>query len=334
MGREKTVDRIALRRRGVVAGALALSALAPGLARAQAFPSRPVRVLVGAPPGSAPDVAMRLMGDRLSALWRQPVVVDNRPAANGNLAAQACATAEGDGHTLLFAQASILVLNEALMRNAGFHAERDFVPISYVMSTPFLLGARPNHPANTVADLVRLGRRGGPGVTFATSSAANLPRFAVELINRAGDSAMQNVPYSTTAGAIQDTIAGRTDIMIDGTPVMTPQVRGGAMKAIAVTSAERFPTLPEVPTVAETYPGFQSVGWFCLVGPRSMLNGLVGRIAADMKGVATMPEIKDRLLRDFATEVVAGDPAEAAAFFAKERATYRALVSDLRISLD
>lgn len=322
------------RRRIIAAGGLVLAALPPGLARAQVFPSRPVRVLVGVPAGGAPDVAMRLMGDRLSALWRQPVVIDNRPAANGNLAAQACATAEGDGHTLLFAQASILVLNEALMRNAGFDAVRDFVPISYVMSTPFIIAARADHPANTVADLVRMAGRGGRGITFATSSAANLPRFAVELINRAGGAEMQNVPYSSIAGAVQDTIAGRTDIMIDGTPVMAPQVRSGAMKAIAVTSARRFPTLPDVPAVAETFPGFESVGWFCLVGPKSIAPATVQRIAADMRAVATMPEVKDRLLRDFATEVVAGAPSDAEAFFVRERATYRALISDLRISID
>ena len=315
--------------------ALALPVLAPNLARAQpAFPSRPVRVLIGAPPGSAPDVAIRLMGERLSAAWGQPVVVDNRPAANGNLAAQATATAEGDGHTLLFAQASILVLNEAVMRSAGFNAERDFVPITYLMSTPFLIAARPSHPATGIADLVRMGQRGGPGVTFATTSAANLPRFAVELLNRLGPSEMQNVPYSSVGGAVQDTLAGRTDFMIDGTPLMAPQIRNAGMKAIAVTSARRFPTLPDIPAVAEAFPGFESVGWFCLVGPRSMRPDLVERLSRDFAAVATMPEIKDRLLRDFATEVVASSPAEADAFFRKERATYRALVAQVGVSVD
>ncbi len=314
---------------------LALPALAPNLARSQAaFPARPVRVLVGVPPGGAPDVAMRLMGERLSAIWNQPVVIDNRPAANGNLAAQALAAAEGDGHTLLFAQASILVLNEALMRSAGFDAERQFVPISYVMSTPFLIAARPNHPANTLADLLRLAAARPGAVTFATSSGANLPRFCGELVNRAARVEMQNVPYSSIAGAVADTIAGRTDVMIDGTPVMTPQVRTGAMKAIAVTSERRFPALPDIPTVSEVFPGFNSVGWFCLCGPRSTPTPLVERISRDMATVANAPEIKDRLLRDFGTEVVASSPADADAFFRRERATYRALAADLRVSLD
>ena len=322
-------------RRTALLGGLALPTLAPRPARAEApFPSRPIRVLIGAAAGAAPDVAIRLMGERLSAIWGQPVVVDNRPSANGNLAAQACAAAEGDGHTLLFAHASLLVVNEAVMRNAGFNAERDFAPISTVMSTPFLIAARPDHPAKDVTALTRMGRRGGPGITFATTGAANLPRFAMELLNRLGESEMQNVPYSSVGGAVQDTIAGRTDVMVDGTPLMAPQLRNGGMRAIAVTSAERFPTLPDLPTVAETFPGFQSVGWFCLVGPRSMRPDLAERISRDVAAVATRPEIRDRLLRDFATQVVASSPAEADAFFRRERTTYRGLAADLHVSLE
>lgn len=306
----------------------------PRLAVAQDFPARPIRLLIGAPPGSAPDVAARLMADRLAAIWRQPVVIDNRPGANGNLAAQLTAQAPGDGHTLLFAQASILLLNEWLMRNTGYDTERDFVPITQLMATPFMLGVRKDSPLNTLADLVAAGKANPGRITFATTSGANLPRFAGELLKRAAGFDMTNVPYSTTAGALQDALMGRTDLMIDGTPVIAPQVRGGQMKALALTSLRRFPGMESIPVVAESYPGFDSVGWFGLIGPKAMPPALVARIAQDFRGVLEVPEVKERLLRDFGAAVIGSPPAEFAAYLARERATHRALVREVGVTLE
>ncbi|MGG5823758.1 Bug family tripartite tricarboxylate transporter substrate binding protein [Falsiroseomonas sp. HW251] len=312
----------------------AASLALPRLALAQDFPARPIRLLIGAPPGSAPDVAARLMADRLSTLWRQPVVIDNRPGANGNLAAQITAQAPGDGHTLLFAQASILLLNEWLMRNPGYDTDRDFVAITQLMATPFMLGVRKDSPVSTLAELVAAGKAAPGRITFATTSGANLPRFAGELLKRAAGFDMTNVPYSTTAGAIQDALMGRTDLMIDGTPVIAPQVRGGQMKALALTSLRRFPGMEEIPVVAESYPGFDSVGWFGLVGPKAMPPALVARIAQDFRGVLEVPEVKERLLRDFGAEVIASPPDAFASYLARERATYRALVREVGVTLE
>ena len=316
------------------ASALSLPALGRGAAAQGAFPSRPVRIVVGAPPGGAPDVAARIMGDALSARWRQPVVVDNRPAANGNLAGQAVARAEADGHTLLLAQASILVLNEGLMRNVPFDTDRDFVPISMLMNTPFLLAARRDLPAGNLTELLALSKERGGRMTFATSSPVNLPRFAVEMMKAALGMEMSNVPYSTTSGAVQDTIMGRTDLMIDGTPVMSPQVRGGQLKALCVTSPARFPGLEDIPAAAETIPGFSSMGWFGLVGPKAMPGETVERIAADMRAVLQVPEIAQRLLRDFGAEVVASPPADFARFLARERTLYRGLIKEVGATVD
>jgi tripartite-type tricarboxylate transporter receptor subunit TctC len=319
-------------RRALLAGAAALAL--PRIAAAQEFPARPIRLLIGAPPGSAPDVAARLMSDRLATLWRQPVVVDNRPGANGNLAAQLLAAAPGDGHTLLFAQASIVLLNEWLMRNPGYDTERDFAPISQLMATPFMLGVRRDSPINTLAELIAAGKANPGRVTFATTSGANLPRFAGELLKRAAGFDMVNVPYSTTAGAIQDTMMGRTDLMIDGTPVIAPQVRGGQMKALALTSLQRFPGMEDIPVVAETFPGFDSVGWFGLLGPKAMPAPLVMRIAQEFRSVLETPDVRDRLLRDFGAAVIASSPDTFASYLARERATYRALVREVGVSLD
>lgn len=319
-------------RRWLLAGAAGLAA--PRLARAAEFPSRTVRILVGAGPGGAPDVAARLMSDRLSALWRQPVIVDNRPAANGNLAAQAVAAAEPDGHTLFFAQASVLVLNEALMRNPGFNTERDLAPISLLMATPFLIAARPALPASSLGAFIAMARARPGQLTFATAGNYNLLRFAGEMLKRAAGIDIVNVPYSSVAGAVQDTIAGRTDIIIDGTPVLTPQIRSGAMKPLAITAAHRFAGLEDIPTVAETYPGFAPVGWFGLVGPKAMPAPVIERVCADAKSVIETPEIRTRLLRDFGAEAIAGTPEAFASFLARERETYRALIRETGATLD
>ena len=305
---------------------------APALA--QSFPARAIRMVLGAGPGSAPDVAARLMSDQLSTRWRQPVVVENRPAANGNLAAQLVAGAEGDGHTLLFAQASILLLNQYLMRNPGFDPQRDFAPISMLMATPFLLCAGPGHAVRSLADLVAAARAAPGRLTFATSSGTNLPRFAGELLCRAAGIEMTNVPYSSMAGAVQDTIAGRCDFIIEGTPVLTPQVRGGQMRALGITGAEPFPGLEDVPLIAAAHPTVTSVGWFGLVGPKSMPSALVRRIQADAADVLAQPALRERLLRDFGSRTVASDPDAFAAFLESERALYRPLIAQVGATLD
>ncbi|MCR0985619.1 Bug family tripartite tricarboxylate transporter substrate binding protein [Roseomonas populi] len=322
--------RISPSRRAVLAGAaaLALPAVAHG---ADAFPSRPVRLVLGVPPGGAPDVAARLMADGLAARWKQPVVVDNRPAGNGNVAAQAVARGEADGHMLLMAQASILVLNEFLIRSVPYDTERDFVPVSHLMSTPLMIAAGPNLPVKDLAELKRVAKERGGRMTFATSGATNLPRFAGEMLKAALGIEMNNVSYSSVPGAIQDTIMGRTDLVIDGTPVITPQVRGGQLKPIAVTSETRFPTLQDIPTVAETVPGFAAVGWFGLVAPKATPQPAVARIADDMRAVLETPEIKERLLRDFGAEVIASSPETFARFLGAERTRYRTLIKEAGI---
>ncbi len=315
-------------------GAATLAPLSPAFPALAQTAARPVRLVLGAPGGAAPDVAARIVAERLSALWGVPVVVDNRPAANGNLAGQAVAAAAPDGATLLFAHASLLVLNERLMRNTGFDSERDFVPISGVMAAPFLIATRPGAPYATLPDLLAAARARPGTLTFATSGAANLPRFAFELMRRAAGVDMTNVPYAAIGGAVSDTITGRADVMIEGTPVLAPQVRSGAMRALAVTSAARFPDLPAVPTVAETHPDVVSVGWFGVLGPRGTPPAVSERIARDLRTVLTEPDLRARLARDFAAEVTAEGPDAFAAFVARERATYGALAREVGVRLD
>lgn len=322
-------------RRKTIAGFGA--ALLTGAARADdpPFPTRPVRLFVGIPVGGAPDVVARLLADRLSALWGQPVIVDNRPSASGNPAAAAVARGEPDGHALLFGHTSLLALNEGLMRNVPFDGDRDFAPISLMVYTPFVVAARPGAPFSTLAELRGFARGRAEPVTFATLSANGVPRFVGERMKAALGVAMLNVPYNNSmSGAVQDTATGRVDLLIDGTPVVTPQIRGGFLKGLAVTSPARDPAIPAVPAAAETIPGFSALGWFGLLGPAAMPEAAVRKVSDDVRRILTAPEMRDRLRRDFGADVVAGTPAEFASAYAADRALYRRLIAEAGAPVD
>lgn len=313
------LSRGAATRRRVLAAA-ALAAAAPRQLRAtEAFPARPIRIVVGAAPGSAPDIALRLLAERLAGLWRQPVIVDNRVGAAGNLGAQAVARAPGDGHVLLFAQASPIVLNQHLMRAMPFDPARDLAPVSLLLMTPFILAARPGLEVATLDDLLRLARQAPGRITFASSGATSLPRFAAEQLARRAGVELSNIPYNGSPPALQDTLGGRVDLVIDGTPLLAPQIRARALTPLAITSAARFPGLEEVPAIAETFPGFQRVGWFGLLAPAATPAGLVARLAQDVGGVLEAPELRRRLLAEIGAETVGGTPEAFARFIAAER---------------
>lgn len=306
-------------RRTLLAAGLAAAALPRQALGQGGFPSRPVRIVVGAAPGSAPDIGLRLLADRLATLWRQPVVVENRVGAAGNLGAQAVARAQGDGHTLLFAQASPIVLNQHLMRSMPFDPARDLAPVSLLLMTPFILAARPGLGVQTLDDLLRLARPAPGRITFATSGATSLPRFAAEQLARRAGVELSNIPYNGSPPALQDALAGRVDLVIDGTPLLAPQVRARALTPLAITAPSRFPGLEEVPTVAETFPGFQRVGWFGLLAPASAPPDLVTRLAADCRAVLADATLRARFLTELGAEAIGSLPEEFARFAAAER---------------
>ncbi|MCR0984990.1 Bug family tripartite tricarboxylate transporter substrate binding protein [Roseomonas populi] len=305
-------------------------------ARAQtgSFPMRTVRVIVSAGAGSGPDTAMRLLADRLSTIWGQPVVVDNRGGGSGNIGAQAAARSERDGHVLLFSQASPLVLNAHLMRAMPFDPARDLTPVTLAMTTPFVLAARPGLGVRTLPELAARARESREGLTFATGGATSLPRFAGEQLARGLGIRLTNVPYGVSPQALQDTVAGRTDLVIDGTPLITPQLRAGLLTPVAITSAARFPGLEEVPTAAETLPAFEMGGWFALLGPGGMPPALAERIAADAARALAAPELRDRLLRELGAVVSADGPAALATMMERERATLGRLVRELEVPIE
>jgi tripartite-type tricarboxylate transporter receptor subunit TctC len=199
--------------------------------------------------------------------------------------------------------------------------------------TPFILAARPGLGAATLDELLGMARQAPGRITFASSGATSLPRFAAEQLARQAGVELSNVPYNGSPAALQDTLAGRVDLVIDGTPLLVPQIRARALTPLAITSASRFPGIEEVPAVAETLPGFRRVGWFGLLAPASTPADLVARIAEDARGVLAAAELRGRLLAEIGAEVVGSTPDAFARFAAAEREELGVLSRQLGVVL-
>lgn len=285
-------------------------------AEAQTWPSKPVRMVVAGAPGSAPDVICRLIGNKLGEAWGQQVVVDNRPGAAGNLGTEVAARATPDGYTLLFGQAAPLSMNKHVFKTLNFDVDKDFVPMVNIGLSPMMIAVNPNLPAKSIGELVALSKAQPGKLSFGTSSSRNIPHLTGELLKRMGGFDMTHVAYSANTQALQDVMKGDTQMMVDGIPVLINHVREGRLRALAVSSTKRLPGLEDIPTVAETLPGFASNGWFAMLAPTGTPAAVVARVNADVNTVLKMDDIASRI-RGFGVYPEGGTP-EALARFIRE----------------
>jgi len=276
--------------------AFALAVLA-ATAHAQSYPSKPVRVLVGYAAGSSTDIVGRVMADRLGAHWKQTVIVENRGGAAGNLAADAVAKAHGDGYTLLFAQNG-LAISAAALPNLPYSAERDLVPLAPVAATPHILIVGPDFPAKNVQELISRAKAEPGKLTFASSGVGNSDHLCGELFNlQAGIKAI-HVPYKGGAPAVQDVIPGRVAYYFAGMPVGLPLAKSGRARALGITSKQRYPGAPDIPTVAEQgLPQYEATLWQGFFAPSTISPDLAAQIARDIEAVLKQPETRDRLAK-------------------------------------
>lgn len=284
--------------------ALALPLVA-STAAAQAFPNKPVKMLIGYGPGSSTDLIGRIVAQGLSDLWKQPVVVENRPGAAGNIAADGVAKSAGDGYTLLFAQNG-LAISVAANPSLPFNGQRDLIPLMQVAGTPHILVVNNNSPYKTVQELVA-GARANPGkLNFGSSGIGNSDHMAGELFKAITGVQATHVPYKSGALAATDLLGGQIDFYFAGMPVGLPQYKGGKMRALAVTSTERFPGAPELPTMQEAgVAGYQMTLWQGLFLPASTPQAIADSIGASMARLMADPAMRDRLTQAGAQVVVA-----------------------------
>src|SRR6195256_3582490 len=277
--------------------ALLIAALLGGCADAQAqsWPTRPIRVIVSFPAGSAPDIVCRLLTDRLSRAVGQQIVVDNRPGSGNIIAAQAAARSAPDGYNFFCATAATLVSNPHTFKSLPYDPVRDFAPVAMIAKGPFFVLVHPGVPVKTLAELAAYDKANPGKLTFATDGLRNFTGMMAAWLNKIAGTNILTVPYAGMPLGIQDTLAGRTQVIILAIPAAAPRIRSGELRPLAASFAKRVPGYEEVPAISETFPGFELVGWFLVVAPTGTPNEIVLRVNREMDGILKDPETVQRL---------------------------------------
>ena len=291
--------------------------LAAGLVAAQGYPARQVRIVVPFPPGGTSDILARTIGARLAEPLGQPVVIENRPGAGGNIAADYVAKSPPDGYTLLMGTSS-LAISQSLYRKLNFDLIRDFAPVTQAVNYANLLVVHPTAGVSTVNELLALARAKPGFLTYGTAGNGTPPHMTGELFKAYTGVSILHIPYKGGAPAIVDLVAGQIPMMFDNVPPLLPHVRSGRIKALAVTSLARIPVLPEVPTLHELgLKDFDAVGWNGLLAPAGTPREIVNRLHAEVARVLRIPEVRDQLTSQGA-DIVANSPDEFSAWIRVE----------------
>ncbi len=281
-------------RRGATLGLAALPLLGRHVVAQDGFPNRPVRIVIGFPPGGGIDILARLMAPHMGARLGQPVVVENRPGANGLVATQSVATGEADGSTIFFGTTGNLAVNPALYPNAGFDLLRDMVPLSHVASLAFVMVVNPNVPAQSLAEFIALAKAQPGKLNFASSGNGGLPHLSGELLNMAAGINTVHVPYRGSAPAFTDVIAGQVQFMFDALAIAQPHIAAGRVRALATTGPARLTALPDVPAAKETLPEFEVVNWYGMTMRAGTPAAILARLNAEVKAALAVPDVAER----------------------------------------
>ena len=323
-------------RRSLLAAALAASTLAAlplgAAAQAGGWPQRPIKLVIPYPPGGSSDIIARAISQPLSEALKQPVIVENRPGANGNLGADFVSKATPDGYTLLLCDVGALAISPSVYTKLSFDPSKDLRGVTMLAYSPHLLVVHPSVQANNLKDLIALSKKGD--LNFAVTATGSAPHLAGVALERAVGAKWMYVPYKGGVQAIQDTVAGQTQILMNGMLATLPQVQGGKLKVLAVSKATRMPLIGDVPTIAEQgVPGFESGTWQGVMAPRGTPDAVIQRLNRELVTVIRSADIRSRLAGQGA-EVVTMTPTEQEAFFNKERARWAQVVKDADIRLD
>lgn len=306
--------------------------LAPG-ALAQPYPAKPVRVIVQFPPGGTPDIYGRLMASELSKAWNQSVVVENRTGAAGVIGSDAVAKAPADGYTLLFASDSPLVLTPHVVAKMPFDPFTDFTPIANVAQGAFVLLAHPNAPFATLRDFIAQAKARPGAVAYASSGTGSTQHVAMEMIRTSAGLDLVHVPYKGFGQALTDVMAGQIPLVFGGVTASIGLSRSGKVRALGVTGPKRVAALPDVPSIAETVPGYDIQAWYGFLGPANLPRDIVRRINADVNAIVGRPDFLARLAAD-GIEPANGTPEEFAARIRADFAKFRAIVQRAGVKAD
>jgi tripartite-type tricarboxylate transporter receptor subunit TctC len=308
-----------------------LCASSPGVANPDGYPSRYVSIIIQTATGSGPDVIARLVAERLTHGWGQQVAIINRNGAAGLVAAQAAAAAQPDGYTLYMPTSTALVILPETQPKMPVNFERDFVPIGLVSQSPMIIAVSPTLGVNTLEQFIALAKKRPGEILYAANNRGSFPHLAGEFFRKRAGIELTFVPYPGAAAGLRDVMGGRVAMIVEGPSALFGALQAGSIKALAVTSTTRLPNFPDLPTVAETIPGFNVVAWFALMARAGTPDTIVRKVSQDLQAVLKQPAIKEK----FETLGVYPQPtssAEAAEFIRTERQLWKPVIRNVGLA--
>ena len=296
-----------------------------GAVFAQAFPSKPVKIIVAFPPGGGTDIVARLLQPRLQEIWSQPVVVENRAGASGVIGTEMAAKSDPDGHTLFMATMGNMTANQHLYTKMSIDPLKAFAPITKVVDVHFVFMANPGLPASNVAELIELAKKKPGEIPYSSSGPGGAPHLAMELFKRKAGVDLRHIPYKGSAPSLTDLMGGRVMLTMDSLVQSLPNIKAGRIKPLAVLSPQRVSLLPDVPTVGETLPGYALTNWFGLLAPAATPKPVLAKIHADVTQVLKDAEFRKKVSEQGA-DVVGNTPEEFGAAMRAESAQWAEII--------
>ena len=317
---------------GLATAALAAPVILPSRALADTWPAKPVKIVVPFTPGGSTDITARLVGNRLQEIWSQSVVVENKPGAGGNIAADMVAHSDPDGYTI-FIVGPGMATNKFLYPSLTYDPVGDFAPVTMLITQPNLMCVPNSSPAKSVKEFIEFCGANKGKVTYASSGNGTTLHLSGELFKRLAKVEMTHIPYRGGAPAINDLIPGRVDVIFDNMPSIVSHVRSGSVRGIAVSTKERVPVMPEMPAIAETVPGFDVFSWFAFFVPVKTPADVITKINADTNAALVYPAVKSRF-EDLGAVPKGSTPAELAAFLQSETDKWGPVIRDAQIKME
>jgi len=317
----------------VMIGAAMLPITAPASGQAQNYPDKPIRIVSPFPVGGIADTFSREIGKKLTDAWGQPVIIDNRTGAGGNIGADIVAKAAPDGYTLVIGNIGTHAVNVSLFPSMPYDTIKDFTPIVHVLDAEGLLVVNPSIKATTVPELIALARAEPGKLSYGSGGVGTTSHLAGELFKSMTKVDIVHVPYKGNVPAITDLLGGQTSMSFATMPTVLPQVRAGKLRPLAVLGTTRSPALPDVPTIAESVPGFDVSNWIGLFGPAGMPPAIVAKLNAEVRKIMASPEIQKRLETEGA-KFIPMSPEQFAAFQKSELTKWAKTIKDANIKVD